>query len=95
MFTRKKISEPTALDVLIDEVQSRWFQTEPDSEDSAKLLNQLTKLHELQATNNPKTVSPDVLVSAIASLAGILAILSFEKTNVLTSKAIGFVLKLK
>lgn len=95
MFTRKKISEPTALDVLIDEVQSRWFQTEPDSDDCAKLLNQLTKLYELQATNSPKTVSPDVLVSAIASLAGILAILSFEKTNVLTSKAIGFVLKLK
>lgn len=39
--------------------------------------------------------SPDAVIAAGASILGILAILSFEKLNVVTSKALGFVPKVK
>jgi hypothetical protein len=40
-------------------------------------------------------VNPEVLITAVAHLTGIIIILGFEKANVITSKSLGFVPKIK
>lgn len=46
-----------------------------------------------KANATKKSVSMDTVLVVLGNLAGILLILNFEKLNVLTSKAIPFVLK--
>lgn len=39
--------------------------------------------------------SPDAIIGSVASIAGIVLVLNYEKLNVITSKAFGFIGKLK
>lgn len=91
MFSRK--SEPTLLEQNIDALLKQMLE-EPDADEKAKLLDQVTKLSKLKEYDR-KRVSPDTLVLVAGNLAGIILILSYEKANVLTSRALGFVMKLR
>lgn len=78
-------------DVLID---MGGFTSE--TEEYADMLKQLERLYKLKEQDTPKPpISPEVLLTVGANLFGILAILHYEKVNVVTSKALSFVLKLK
>lgn len=90
MFTSK--NEPTHLETLIDKLLTELENTESDSEKFAKIVDQLDKLHKMLPKKEP-LMKPEMLIPVAGNLAGILAILSFEKTNVITTKALGFVLK--
>lgn len=61
--------------------------------DALTTLERLTKLHTQYKGKNQ--VSADAVVTAAASLGGIALILGFERAHVITTKAIGFVAKLK
>ena len=100
MFSLKRETpEPTKLDERINDLIDSLAGFEDGSEEQAAAITALKTLTELRAmerqTMRRPSVSPDVLVSAVASLAGIIAILSFEKANVVTSKALSFVPKPK
>lgn len=83
------------LDEPIDTVLARMKAVELDSDEYKKLLNSLDKLMELQREERGSRVSPDTVVSAAASLLGILAIVAYEQKHVMVSKALGFVLRSK
>lgn len=90
----KTQSEPTELSIVIDYVLAEMKNHAPESEEFAKMADQLQKLYPL--TDHDKVdskVSLETLVPVIGNLAGILAILNFERVGVVTSKALGFVLK--
>lgn len=57
----------------------------------------LQDIHKMKTTDKgeKKSVSPDALVGAAASLAGIVMILGFERAHIITSKAMSFVFKPK
>lgn len=67
---------------------------DPSDENYSKVADQVVKLQKLQIeTDSKKHVSPDAMTAAATNLAGILLILNFEHAHVMTSKALGFVVK--
>ena len=95
MFISKNQPDNTGLQKVIDALEARLAIAQPDTDEYPKMVTQLKELHKLRESNSPKMLSPDVLLTVFGNLAGILLILKYESTSVITSKAIGFVLKLR
>lgn len=68
---------------------------EPNSEKYGAALDKLTKVHKMKADEGRDRVRLDTLISASASLIGIILILHHEQVGVITSKAVAFVPKAK
>ena len=97
-------TNPSAQEPEIARLRALLSDMDPLDDDYATVLKHVKTLTELEpappkpAPPKPaekKTVSPDVIVSSVVSLAGILSILYFEKLGVITSKALGFVHKIR
>jgi hypothetical protein len=89
---KEKKSDP--LDELIQHHIAYLEGTEENDEIYAAGVANLKVLMEAKALQPaPRTVSPDTMAIVAANLAGIIVILGFEKANVITSKAIGQLLK--
>lgn len=87
-------TEPSDLDKAITRLYELMAETGPETQAYDAMTNQLTKLHKLKETEtSSKRVSPDTLAIIAGNLAGIVALLSYERAHVITSKALGFVLK--
>jgi len=69
------------------------YETVDDGYATAK--KSVIELMKLRESNKPKQLSPDALLAAGVNLAGILAILHHERVNVIASKALSFVAKLR
>lgn len=92
MFTRQK-PEVLALEKSIDEA-ARWLDPgNPDYRAMVDSIERLTQVREKYLHSS--RISPDTKLIVAGNLAGILLILYFEKMNVITSKALSFVLKIK
>jgi hypothetical protein len=92
----KKTAAYTNLQELIDHAQAQLDSYEPDAPEYDKILDQIERLYKLQSREKETSrVSPDVIVTVIANLAGIALILNHERLHVVTSKALGFVVKSK
>lgn len=96
MFTLKKTdATPTALQLTIDEVFERLSDFAPETKEYAAISDQLVKLMKLQEElSSKKRLSPDTLAVVAGNLVGIVAILGHERAHVITTKALGFVMKL-
>lgn len=92
MFTRKP-KEKDNLDVAIDLLISRMDIANPD--ETARLVDQVTKLVKCKETLDPKRISPDTILLVAGNLVGILLILNYEKAGVITTRALNFVMKLR
>lgn len=92
LFGRK---EQILLDEAIERILIDLAKVESDSKEYKILLDNLERLHKLDKSNRPMRVSPDAIVSAAASILGIVIIVAYEQRHVITSKGLGFVLKLK
>lgn len=67
---------------------------EKDSKEYAQILNQLEKVVKAEEMRNTyRRLKPDTMAQIAANLAGIGLILNFEKIGVITTKALGFVIK--
>ena len=94
MFKPKE-TEPTKLDVEIKRLFEILAKKEPEDEEYAAVADQVVKLMKLKELEAPRRVSADTLALIGANLAGIVLILSHERANVITTRAIGFISKLK
>jgi plasmid replication initiation protein len=83
------------LDETIDKILSEMDGVTADSDEYARMREQLTKLYETKATFGRKPVSMDVLLTALANLAGVVIIVNHEHVNVITSKAMSFIPKIR
>lgn len=92
---KKPATEPTAIDILINTLTHEMQTTPVASPEYAKMLDHLVKLESIQKDNRPEKLSADQMASIIANALGILAILNFERTGVVTSKALGFITRLR
>jgi hypothetical protein len=96
MFTLKKPKEPTDLDVVIQRVLVHMEHINPDTPKYNELSTQLVKLYKLRAETEPRMrVSADTWALIGANLAGILIVVGYEHGHVITSKALGFISKLR
>lgn len=87
-------NEASLLQKEIDRVVSYLGELTPDSDEYNRVVDQLTSLSAL-LPNKEFAVKPDVLVSALSYLAGIVVIVGYEHAHVITSKALGFVPKIR
>lgn len=92
MFRRKE-PENAALDEVISALMQDMLLVDTGTKEYATLLGHLVALNKLREINAPKPISRDTMLVVAGNLAGIVLILSYENTRVITSKAIGFVLK--
>jgi uncharacterized protein YfkK (UPF0435 family) len=89
-----KKTEPSSLENEIERLLEVMKNMDPaDDEKYSDVADQLVKLYKLKEVDSKKRVSPDAMAAAATNLAGILLILNFEHAHVMTSKALGFVVK--
>ena len=93
----KKQIEPTELDLAITRILERMQYVDPESDEYGVLVSRLDRLHSMKVAekSNRSKVSYDTMITAGASILGILLIIGHERLNVITSKALGFVAKPK
>jgi len=93
MFTRAPAK--TKLDKAIDVLLDRLAEDAYDSDAYAKMVDQLSKLYKLKEQDSRRRVSPDTLAMIAGNIVGIVLIIGHERANVITTKALGFVMRLK
>lgn len=93
LFTRK--DKRSKLEKEIDAITIYLEQIDPTDDAYKEVSENLERLYKLQSLKEDKKqrIDPNTVITVLGSLAGILLILKYEKVDVLTSKAIGFVLK--
>lgn len=94
MLTRSKTQTP--LDIETNHAIEALSHHRRDSEEYGVILGRVEKLHamRLEEKSNAK-VSPETKATIAANLVGIAMILNFERANIVTSKAIGFILRVQ
>lgn len=86
LFTKKK----TNLELEIDGVIETMTSIAPYSEEYNVAMNNLERLYKLK---NERKVKSDTVMIVAGNLLGILLILGYERANIITTKALGFVMK--
>jgi hypothetical protein len=91
MFTKGKDQ------TLVDDAMVRAFDElkgqSVASEEYAKNLDGIVKLHKMREEEKSPGVSPDTIVLVAANLLGILLIIRHEHVNVITSRAMSTLIK--
>lgn len=93
MIKLGKRDKRTNLDKEIDSLLEKLKTVDKTSEDYATMIGHLTKLTTAKSLEPKQKVSPDTKALIGGNLLGIVLILCYEKADVITSKALGFVLK--
>lgn len=79
----------------IDAVLEEMAIEHGDTDRYKKLADNLRTLYEIKATSKKTKIDPNTLITAGASLAGILLVLHYEKVDVIATKALGFIPKVR
>lgn len=94
MFIRKQSQITVKLDEVIDAALLELSRFTPDQKEYAQALDQVVKLNQLKKDNNPsQQISYDTLAVVAGNLLGIVMIVGHERASIVTSKALGFVMK--
>lgn len=83
----------TNLEKEIDAVLVQMSLLRPDSKEYSAMAGNLEKLYKAKSGERNRHISPDTIAIVAGNLLGIALILGYEKTNVVTTKALGFVMK--
>lgn len=95
MIIKRKPAEPTKLKSELDRLLDHMSTMDPETKEYSATADQVAKLYKLQEQDAPKRVSPDTWAVVGANLAGILIIVGHERVHVITSKAVGFIMKMR
>jgi hypothetical protein len=93
MFNFTKRDKRTTLEKEIDAVLDILKNTAPDSTEYAAIAKNLEMLCKAKSHEHCRGISPDTIAAIAGNLLGIVLILGYEKANVITSKALGFVIR--
>ena len=91
MFTKSQTE--LKLDAEIRAALTQLADHDKTSEEYGTLVDRIAKLHKLKTEERPKQISPDTALVVVANIFGILWLTNYERENVITSKALGFVMK--
>lgn len=83
----------TELQTQIDKLLRTLDDQQPNSEEYGTTVDKILKLHKIQEDLKPESISPNTALTVAANLIGIAMIVRHEHLNVITSKALSFVLK--
>lgn len=88
-----KRDKRTNLEKEIDEVLFHMSSINPGDEPYAIMATNLETLYKAKATEKSKVVSPDTIAVVAGNILGLVLILVYEETRVISTKALGFVLR--
>lgn len=91
---KSKNDNSLAIDEAIERILNRMQYVEVDSEEYGTMVSRLDKLYAMKNTNRNR-VSKDAIWTIGANILGIILILGHERANVVTSKALSFIVKPK
>lgn len=89
----KIATNDAALEKAMTRVLDELNDVSLDAETRGALLTELERLHTLKTANRLPRVSPDALISAAASVIGIVVIVAYEQLHPMTSQGLKFVKK--
>jgi len=78
-----------AMDKEIERLVEKLSNMSPVSEDYEPISARIKTLCEARSMKNDRAISAEVIVGAAVNILGMLIIMNFEKTNVITTKAFG------
>lgn len=84
-----------ALQEAIDLALAELKQHDPDTEQYATILTQIERLNTLATPEKEDKISKDNWLAAGTNLLGIGIIVGYEHAHVVTSKAVGFITKVR
>lgn len=90
MQIKKTKKEKTGLEQAIDDILFEMKGKDADSDEFAAMVARLDTLYKLKEIDKPKRVSADTLATITGNLVGIALIVGYERSNVMTSKALSF-----
>lgn len=93
MFKFTKKDKRTNLEKEIDSVLEVMENMRPEAEDYQIISANLERLYKAKSYEKARAVSPDVIATIAGNLLGIGIILGYERAHVITTKALGFVIK--
>lgn len=88
-----KKDKRTNLEKEIDSVIESMSHHKADTKEYAAMAKNLETLYKAKSNERNRYVSPDAIAMVAGNLLGIVLILGYEKANVITSKALGFIIK--
>jgi hypothetical protein len=83
----------TNLEKAIDSVLKSMEAVKTDSEEYSKMAKNLEMLYKAKSQQSERRVSPDTIAVVAGNLLGIVLILGYERTEIIRTKALGFILK--
>ena len=90
LFAKKEVR--TRLDDEIDKLHDKLqFRLEP--KEYTAMSEHLLRLYEAKSKENSRSISPDTIAMIAGNLLGIGLIINYEKAGIITSKALGFIIK--
>lgn len=95
MFGLSFQKQESKLDEPIDKVLDELREHDPESPEFATNLTNLERLTNLKAEESKRRVSPDTMAIVAGNLLGILIVIKYEQFHVVTSKAMGMLLRTK
>jgi hypothetical protein len=91
MFNRNKSN--AGIKLVIDAATAELLNHQADSEEYKKIVDQIERLNKIVASNSSEKVSANGVIAVLGNLLGIGMIIKHEQVAVITSKALGFVIK--
>jgi len=76
----------------MDSVYTKLETLDAASEDYTTAVSNLERLNKIKSEDKIK-INPDVVITVVGSIASTLLVLYFEKTDIVTSKAINWIIK--
>lgn len=99
MFTKKPSTNKDGVTAAIDELLVEMHEQDKDSNIYAAMVEQLLKLYSLkevdQKVESDRRINMNTLLLTGGNLAGIIMIVGHERANIVTSKALTLLMKLK
>jgi hypothetical protein len=95
MFDKKSKNETDALYEAITRIHAAMENTTPEAPEYAVMVDQLKKLHEIKAAQQPERISKNAVIAVLGNLAGIGIVLNYERLHVIGTKAFGLVSKIR
>lgn len=91
MFNRNKRN--AGIKLVIDAATAELLNHKPDSDEYKKIVDQLERLNKVSTSNSGEKVNANGIIAVLGNLVGIGMIIKHEQVAVITSKALGFVIK--
>lgn len=91
------LTKPTETESMLDAEIAKTLKKLKDLDETTKeygeLLDRIAKLHKLKLDEQPEKISPNSALLVAANVFGIVAIIHHERLQIITTKAMGFIIK--